>query len=125
MNETWKQISDFTDYEISNMGNVRNIRTKQEPRITINACGYKTAYLKKYRCHRVQFIHRLVARMFIREFLQGEETNHKNCIKTDNRLSNLEICTHAENVEHARINNRWKDTPKPWSYKNRAIRPID
>lgn len=47
-------------------------------------------------------VHRLVAMAFIGEIPQGMEINHKNGIKTDNRVENLEIVTHVENMHHAR-----------------------
>ena len=46
-------------------------------------------------CYRV---HRLVVATFIRELTIGEEVNHKNTIKADNRVENLEIVTHRVNM---------------------------
>lgn len=46
-------------------------------------------------------VHQLIARTFIGKPEKGYEINHKNGIKTDNRLENLEICSHADNVKHA------------------------
>ena len=33
---------------------------------------------------------------------EGYEINHKNKIKTDNRIKNLELMTHQQNVEYSR-----------------------
>ncbi len=45
--------------------------------------------------------HRLVWTYFNGEIPLGKETNHKNGIRNDNRLENLEIITHRENTLHA------------------------
>lgn len=50
------------------------------------------------KCYRV---HRLVAMFYLPDYSEDLQVNHKNGIKTDNRVENLEMCTNAENVYHA------------------------
>ena len=50
---------------------------------------------------RTVFVHRLVATAFISDIPEGMVINHKNGIKTDNRVENLEIVTQKENVIHS------------------------
>lgn len=47
------------------------------------------------------FAHRLVVTAFISEIPDDKVINHKNGIKTDNRVENLEIVTQKVNVIHA------------------------
>jgi hypothetical protein len=50
------------------------------------------------------YLHILICKVFIRDYdhdIDKFEINHKNGKKHDNLLTNLEICTHAENVDHA------------------------
>lgn len=72
-----------------------------------NSLGYVRVSLRDKsgnRCGR--FIHRLLMQTFCPvEGMERLQVNHKNCIKHDNRLSNLEWVTAKENIRHARENN--------------------
>jgi len=56
-----------------------------------------------------QKIHRLILITFKGKFPPGKETNHKDGNPHNNKLSNLEFMTHAENVQHARDLERGKN----------------
>jgi len=49
-----------------------------------------------------KLIHRVVAETFLGKPIFRMTVNHKNGIKTDNRLENLEWATFKENNDHAR-----------------------
>jgi len=46
-------------------------------------------------------VHRLVASLFIDNENNCKCVNHKDGVKTNNSISNLEWCTHSENMHHA------------------------
>lgn len=47
--------------------------------------------------------HQLIMKLFVGE-ANGFDINHKNGLKTDNRLENLEYVTRKENIQHAWTN---------------------
>lgn len=94
----WKQIYDFPGYECSSSGEFR--RNGKLLRQTDHQKGYKNIRLYKNAKQFSFRAHRLVMQVFIGN-IDGLEVNHKNGKKDDNRLENLEICSHSENIKHA------------------------
>ena len=113
--ETWNDIEGYEGYyRISDMGRVLSLRrwkvagrakywTKEKvlkQRLEPNRYAY--VGLHKNGKMKLCTIHRLVCLAFLGEPQEDQkETNHKNGNKHDNRLSNLEWCTHSENELHS------------------------
>ena len=96
--EIWKKIENYQNYEISNFGNVRKI-LKQ----TFTIDGYKSIGLvDEFGKSKTFRVHKLVAEAFIEnENIDRTMINHKNSIRYDNNIDNLEWCTAKENSFHA------------------------
>ena len=102
--ERWKQIDGY-DYEVSDQGNVRNMRTGKILKPKKHG-GYLRVGLYKNGKEKNCFIHRLVAETFIPNPENKATVNHINEIKTDNRVVNLEWATMNEQVHHGTYRER-------------------
>lgn len=103
--EIWRTI-DWVDsrYEVSNLGRVRsNIRGKY--RILRQWDGGR-GYLKIEINKKCFLVHRLVASAFIDNPNNFPQVNHKNEVKSDNRVENLEWCTPSYNTNYGSRNAR-------------------
>ena len=95
-----KRIRGYENYFISHNGDVWNDRTGRYINPTPDAHGYIRVNLSKSCIRKTHRIHKLVAIAFISNPNNLPEINHKNGIKEDNNLLNLEWCTHEENQKH-------------------------
>lgn len=71
----------------------------------INRLGYKEVALSKNGKTKTFLLHRLIALHFVENPNNYPCVNHKNGIKCDNRIENLEWCTRSYNTKHAYENN--------------------
>lgn len=119
--ENWKKISKYPLYEVSDLGRIKTYNWKNKGKESImkpalDNGGYLRTMLKnpngKFSTIKV---HRIVAIEFIPNPNNLPEVNHKNGIKNDNRVCNLEWVTHSENLIHCyKIglkNNRGQNNP--------------
>ena len=87
-------------YQISNKGKMRSKSLKVR-KLSCDNNGYVNVSLYDNGFKYATKMHRLVAIHFIENVDNKPCINHKNGIKTDNRVENLEWCTYSENTNHA------------------------
>lgn len=111
--EIIKPIKDYDGYFVSssgkvycnlgrgNRGNNKTVPLYEiKPRLT--RTGYARIYARQQSTgkRRDLYIHRLVAEHFIDNPSNKRYVNHKNCVRNDNRVCNLEWSTAKENTDY-------------------------
>lgn len=96
--EKWATVPGYENYSVSTFGRVKN-KKGLILKLPISHRGYNRIVLYQNRKPKSFGVHRLVMFAFVGH--SPLAVNHINGIKTDNNLSNLEYCSHKENVAHA------------------------
>ena len=120
----WKKIKGYGGrYEVSDIGEIKRVKSFKKDRAKIQFLkpkievrGYRRIRLSGNSKSHFHFIHRLVIQTFNGNNPKGKEyVNHKNGNTSDNRLENLEWCSHLENMRHAirtgLVNNNGEKSP--------------
>ena len=90
-------------YEINEMGILRNVKSKKIIKGYTERNGYVRVKIENKCLGGIirTTLHRLVAEAFLPNPHNLPEVNHINSVRNDNRVENLEWCTHSENMKHS------------------------
>ena len=98
VNEEWRNIENYLNYEISNFGKVRNKNTGRILK-SCNKGGYCVVGLSNIKTN-THLVHRLLAKTFLPNPENKPQVNHIDKNSLNNHISNLEWNTSLENNIH-------------------------
>lgn len=99
----YKPVEEFPMYLINKQGSVFRLykhRSPRERKWNYNGGGYAYVNMSDAPRLKVEYVHRLIWKTFMGDIPEDREVHHKNDIKDDNRLENLELVTRQENVHY-------------------------
>lgn len=114
----WKDIPGYEGlYKVSNTGKIFSVVTNRELSVIQKKDGYTCISLCDKDHNKKQYrVHQLVAKAFIPNPNNYPFINHKNEIKNDNRVENLEWCSIKYNSSYGsapkKISEKLKGVPK-------------
>ena len=101
-------IKTYLNYYATSNGSIYSLKRKGSKGGVVLGSPCKDGYLQirlyKNNVGKAMLIHRIIADTFLNPDPSKPEVNHKNGIKTDNRVENLEWVSRQENIIHARKN---------------------
>jgi hypothetical protein len=112
MIEIWRDIKGYEGlYQISNLGRVKSLYFKKELILkpSINSKGYCSIVLYN-NSKRTVTVHSLVAKTFLDNPNNLPMVNHKDEIKTNNKVDNLEWCDVRYNNNYGNRNIKIRDS---------------
>lgn len=114
--ELWKSIFGYEDtYQVSDIGNVRNIKTGKLMKLSKIANGnYLTVGLSRNNKQKHFYVHRLVLSAFIGESPIGWQACHNDGNSLNNALKNIRWGTCFSNAMDRSNHNKGKKVPMGW-----------
>jgi hypothetical protein len=105
----WRSIFSAPEFQVSDQGEIRRAfpggsnaaKVGRLLKLRRDRKGYERVNLSSQGVVRTFKVHSLVAEAFLGRCPAGQQTNHKNGVKHDNRVANLEYVTPSGNVRHA------------------------
>lgn len=123
--ETWRPIKDFPMYDVSDSGSVRNRKRGRLIAAHPSRTGYLHVGLYNGEKRINKYVHRLVAEAFLTDCNDSLEVNHIDGVKSNNSVSNLEMCTSSENCIHAYKNGLRHAPNSPYAQRVQIVETGD
>ena len=123
MNEIFKDIPNYEGmYQVSNLGRVKSLKFNKEKilKLGLGGCGYLIVAFCKGKQKTIN-VHQLVAIAFLNHKPNGNNgliVDHKDNNPLNNRLENLQLISHRENLSKDRKGCSSKYIGVCWSKKD-------
>ena len=111
--EEWRSISQYMNYQVSNIGRIRNISTGRILKPGQNTSGYLQVVLCDNNIRKTSYVHRLVACEFTDNPDNKADVDHIDHNKQNNFINNLRWASKSEN----NMNRSKKDKPCSSTFK--------
>ena len=112
-------------YEVSNLGNIKSLRSGKLLKQASNKDGYKLVCLAKDGKSRTFNVHRLVAMAFLPNPENLPEVNHKDETHDNNCVENLEWCSRTYNRNYGTYRERMSKSLKEAGTNNKSVSAYD
>lgn len=120
VNEEWRSIDEYINYQVSNIGRVRNCNTGKILKPKIQSGGYCQVSLYKDKKQKIFLIHRLVANEFIDNPDDKQFVDHVDHDKSNNCINNLRWASNKENAGNSLKQQNTSSTYKGVCWEKRA-----
>ena len=111
IDECWKSIPGFDDYEVSDHGRIKSYVGKTPIKrisncgrifpISVSSHGYAITHLNRDGKSYFKYVHRLVLEAFVGTLIDSNTCHHKDGNKLNNHLSNLQWTNQSVNIKAA------------------------
>ena len=106
MEEEYKIIKGFENYEVSNFGRIRNYKTGRILKPKINKQGYYQVSLSSDGIPYTKYVHHLVGTMFIPNPENKKIIGHIDNNRLNNNIENLRMVSHQENCMTRKLSSK-------------------
>lgn len=120
----WREIINYPNYEVSDFGEVRIVKSGKILKKSVDSRGYYKVTLTNGECRKAMFVHRLVACAFVPNLNNLSQVNHIDENKQNNCADNLEWCDVLYNCNYGTRNKRISEANKNKTFSKEHIKKL-
>tara|TARA_R110002124_G_scaffold3824_1_gene24275 strand:- start:95 stop:577 length:483 start_codon:yes stop_codon:yes gene_type:complete len=126
MKEVFVDVKGYEDYQVSNLGNIKSLKSKKEKVLKpgVSSSRYLTVALSKEKTPKTFQVHQLVAMAFLNHIPCGMKfvVNHIDFNPLNNNVNNLEVITQRENTNKKHIKGSSRYIGVSWCKRDKKWR---